>query len=533
MSKTAQEAFDGLEPQAWAKTSVADKLALLKQVQKNLKKYAKELGEADAKMKNDLIGESITSVAEGMGTTVMPMAGTLLGIQHLYESLAKGEMPKPKSVTKVDAEVYAVEVFPIYSKDKMVAQKQRGFLHVFGEPHQTNPMDKPAGVIAISGAGNYSSSIEMAMALFLENKVTIHKPHALNEATDAVWEKIFAPLIERKAVAFCDAHDGKAMSALKGLHSIYFTGSTGVAHAIQNQASAPLVSECGGNNPCIIVPGKWSDKDLKRQAIQIVSVGKLNGGAVCGRPQTIITSKNWEQREALLNEIRKVIGEETFACSSHYPGTDKTKAEFLKNQSTAEVLKPESGKHKVSDFVLIPNIKEDDFAVTNEAFCQLLDEIPLDVSTNADEFLTKATDFCNNKLLGSLGCMILIDNDTMKANETRLNQAIAELNYGGISVNDVPPNIWLNAYLTWGGCGETTKNFVSGVGNFGNAFNFDNVKKSVILNDFNATSFELTHRKGTEHLLENVSYFSIDQSWGGFMKLAGQMTMDGFKKKDF
>lgn len=129
--------------------------------------------------------------------------------------------------------------------------------------------------------------------------------------------------------------------------------------------------------------------------------------------------------------------------------------------------------------------------------------------------------------------MILIDNDTMKTNEARLNQAIAELNYGGIAVNDVPANIWLNAYLTWGGCGETTENFVSGVGNFGNAFNFENVKKSVILNDFNATSFELTNKQAYEHLLENVSYFAIDQSWGSFMKLAGQMVLDGFKKKDF
>jgi len=530
---TAQEAFNSLDPLKWTKTSAVERLALLEQVQKNLKHYAKELGEVDAKMKNDLIGENITSTAEGMGTTVMPMAGTLMGIQHLYESLIKGEMPKPLHTEKVDNNLYEIQVFPMHSKDKLSAGKQRGYIHVEGQPKQVNPMDKPAGVIAVSGAGNYSSSIEMAMALFLENKVTIHKPHAINEATDAIWEKIFQPLIDINAVAFCDADQGRQMSALEGLHAIYFTGSTGVAHAIQNQASAPLVSECGGNNPCIIVPGKWSDKDLKRQAIQLASVGKLNGGAVCGRPQTIITSKNWAQREQFLDELRKAIAEETFACSSHYPGVDKTKNAFLEHQSTAEVLKPENGKHNKSDFVLIPNISEEDFAVTNEAFCQIYSEIPLDISTDIDAFLTKATDFCNNKLLGSLGCMVLIDNDTMKANETRLNKAIQELNYGGIAVNDVPPNIWLNAYLTWGGCGETTENFVSGVGNFGNALNFENIKKSVIKNDFNATSFELTNRKRVEHLLENVSYYSIDQSWGHFAKLAGQMMVDNFKGKDF
>ena len=530
---TAQEAYNSLDPQSWANTSVIERLALIEQIQHNLRTYAAELGEIDAKMKNDLIGENITSTAEGMGSTVMPMANTLMGIHKLYESLVEGHMPEPISITEIDNDLFEVQVFPIHAKDKLAAAKQVGFLHIEGKPVQTNPLDKPAGIIAVSGAGNYSSSIEMAMALFLENKAVIHKPHQLNEATDALWEKIFAPLIDVKAVAFCDADQGREMSSLEGLHSIYFTGSTGVAHAIQNSASAPLVSECGGNNPCIIVPGVWSDKDIKRQAVQLASVGKLNGGAVCGRPQTIITSANWGQREQFLNELRKAIAEETFACSSHYPGVDKTKEAFIKNQPSAEILTPENGKHNKSDFVLIPGISESDFAITNEAFCQIYSEIQLDVSTDIDAFLTKATDFCNNKLLGSLGCMILVDNDTMQANKKRVNQAIKELNYGGISVNDVPPNIWLNAYLTWGGCGESTEDFVSGVGNFGNALNFDNIKKSVIINDFSSTSFELTNRKRVEHLLENASYFSIDQSWGHFAKLAGQMMMDNFKRKDF
>ena len=234
-----------------------------------------------------------------------------------------------------------------------------------------------------------------------------------------------------------------------------------------------------------------------------------------------------------MSELRKAITDETFACSSHYPGVDETRKAFLENQATAEILEPENNRRNKSDFVLIPGISEEDFAVSNEAFCQIFSEIPLNTSTETHEFLTKATGFCNNKLLGSLGCMILVDNDTMQKHEPRVHQAIRELNYGGIAVNDVPPNIWLNAYLTWGGCGETTKDFVSGVGNFGNALNFDNIKKSVIINDFNATSFELTNRKRVEHLLENVSYFSIDQSWGHFAKLAGQMMVDNFKGKDF
>ncbi len=531
----AQEAFQHLEPKKWAETSVLEKLTLLEKVQNNLKIYAKELGTEDAKMKNNLIGENVTSVQEGMGTTVMPMANTLMGIHHLYESLMHGDLPEPINIRKLTEKLYEVEVYPRHSKDKLAAGKQKGYLHIEGEPRQVNPLEKPAGIIAVSGAGNYSSSIEMAMALFLENKAVLHKPHKLNEATDRIWEKVFEPLIEVKALAFCDADQGKEMATLEGLHALYFTGSTGVARAIQDAASAPLISECGGNNPCIIVPGEraWTDKEVHHHAIQLASVGKLNGGAVCGRPQTIITSKNWVQREQFLAALRKAIREETFACSSHYPGVEKTKETFLENQTSAEILQPEEGTQAKSDFVLIPGISEDDFAVTNEAFCQVFSEIALDTSNNVDAFLTKATDFCNNRLLGSLGCMILVDESTFESNNARIHKAVKELNYGGITVNTVPPNIWLNAYLTWSGNNETTENLVSGVGNFGNAMNFENVVKSVIIDDFHSTSFELTNRKRVEHMLENVSFFSIDQSWGHFAKLAGQMMVDTFKGKDF
>ena len=294
-----------------------------------------------------------------------------------------------------------------------------------------------------------------------------------------------------------------------------------------------LVSECGGNNPCLIVPGTWTEKEIAHWAIQIASAGKLNGGAVCGRPQTIITSRNWPQREQFLVALRKAIAQDTFGTGTYYPGVDKTKANFLDNQPTAEVLKPENGAHPKSNFVFIPDIANDDFAVSNEAFCQIFSELPLDTANDADDFLTKATAFCNDKLLGTLGCMMLVDNATFTANEERVHRAVIELNYGGIAVNNIPPNIWLNGYLTWGGCGETTENFVSGVGNFGNGLNFENVVKSVIIDDFGAQTFALTNRKQVDHMLVNASKFSVDQSWGHFAKLAGQMVIDGFHGKDF
>nr|MDJ0823501.1 aldehyde dehydrogenase family protein [Paracoccaceae bacterium] len=483
--------------------------------------FAEELGAADAGMKGGQTAPGAVSDAEGIAATVTPMANTLLGIRHLYECLISGAMPAANGSRKIGDDLYEVDVFPILPKDKMLAGQARGYLHVAGTPKQVSPLEKPAGVIAISGAGNYSSSIEMAMALFLENKAVIHKPHQLNEASDAVWAKVFAPLIERRAVAFIGSDQGREMPALEGLNAIYFTGSTGVAHAIQKAASAPLVSECGGNNPCLIVPGSWTEEEMQRWAVQIASVGKLNGGAVCGRPQTIIASKNWPQRDAFLAALRAAIADQTFGTTTYYPGVDKTKEAFLANQSTAEVLTPGGEAHPNAEFVLIPGIKEDDFAVTNEAFYQIFSELPLDTENNADDFLTKAAAFCNDRLLGSLGCMILVDNETFNANEDRIQQAIRALNYGGIAVNNIPPNVWLNAYLTWGGCGERTEDFVSGVGNFGKALNFENIVKSLIIDDFAAQTFAFTDRAQMDHIYEKSAKHAVRQDWTAFAELMG------------
>ena len=68
---TALEAYNYLNPEKWAQTSAVDRLALLEQVQHNMKTYAEELGGADANMKNALIGEELTSLEEGMGATIM------------------------------------------------------------------------------------------------------------------------------------------------------------------------------------------------------------------------------------------------------------------------------------------------------------------------------------------------------------------------------------------------------------------------------------------------------------------------------
>ena len=531
----AKEAIDQLKPDAWAKTPPAERLHLLEQVRENMKEFAAELAASDSKMKNDLMGEELFSDPLSLVATIVPMANTITACIDLYEAILHGHMPEPLKVTKVRDDEFDVQVFPRSAKDKLLNSDSTYHVRVQGEPKQVNPMEKPPGIIAVLGAGNYSSSLEMAKAIFLENCAVVHKPHHLNEATDRVWAKIMKPLVDIGVLSFCEAKHGRELPKDERLSKIYFTGGTSTAEAIMKATDTELVSECGGNNPCILVPGDrpWTDKEIQHQAIQIATMGKLNGGAVCGRPQTIVTSKHWPQREQFLAALEKAIVEDTPAAGTYYPGSDKVRAKFLEAYPDAKVLHPEGGKYKAGNFVLIAGAEKDGFATRNEAFCQIFDEVPLDVPADAAQFLPAAVAFCNTKLLGTLGSCILVDEDTKKAHREVLEQAVTDMEYGAVAVNTMPPFVFLSPYLTWGG-NEEGKTFVSGHGNFGNLLCYENVVKSVIWSKFVSPGHMMnTNKHGFDNLAANMARFSMAPTWINITRMMAGAVTGGLRHKDF
>ncbi len=531
----AKQAVDRLKPEEWAATPALERLHLLEAVRENMKTHADELAAADAVMKNGILGEEIVSLDEGMIATGYAMGNTISATIELYESIVHGELPKPISVTQVKDDRYDIHVFPQHAKDRLLNADRKDVLRVKGEPKQVNPLDKPAGIIAVSGAGNFSSAVEMVKALFWENCAVAHKPHRLNEETDKVWAKVFAPLVEVGALSFCDASEGRALMQDPRLSKIYFTGGTSTAQAIMNATDAEVVSECGGNNPCILVPGDrpWTAKEIQHQAIQIATAAKLNGGAVCGRPQTLVTSEYWPQREAFLDALRKAIVDETPAAGTYYPGADDVMAAFKENHPDAEVLQPEGGKHASGEFLVITGVAEDAYAVTHEAFCQIINEVPLDAPANAENFLPAAVEFCNAKLHGTLGCMILIDEDTKKAHREVLDEAVTDLDYGGIAINTIPPFVFFNPYLTWGG-NEEGKTFVSGLGHFGNLLNYENVEKSIIEANFISPGHMMnTNRADMNAMSRNMAHYAVSPTWMNLTRLMAGAVAGRFRHKDF
>eukprot|EP00977_Amphora_coffeiformis_P010154 scaffold2363_cov159-Amphora_coffeaeformis.AAC.16 len=543
----AKQAVDSVDAEKWAATTVKERLHLLYTVRENMIQHVDELNAAVAKSRNKLGNVRSddphpyngNSVALGSSVT---FANNLATAIDLYESLQKtGQLLQPISVTKVEAaeNLYDAHVFPLTYKESFMFPTQKMILRIAGEepPVVQNPLDKPPGIIAILGAGNTGSSVELIKSLFFDNRVVVHKAHPLNAESDKMWETILKPLYDHKALSTCDPDDGPALCKDARISKVFFTGSCGTAKMIQKNSVSPLIAECGGVNPVVVVPGDkpWTAAELEHQAMHIATIGKYLGGAVCARPQLVVTCKNWPQRQEFLDCMVRALRDGTPGVSSWYPDSENRFAKFQQEHTNSTVIEPESGKHgKQSRVLWIPDVSETDYVCKNEAFCQVFAETALDTNHIASEFLPAASEFCNNKLFGSLCATILVDDATLKSHEQAVSQAITDLRYGSIAINGNAALVWTLAHLVWGGLDTESGPIESGRGNFGNPFGYHNAVKSIVYDKFVTPTHPIQKNNAVfEQTLRGLVTVALQPSWYNHFAFVFKAIYGSFKSKDF
>jgi len=536
----ASTAVASLDKAAWAATKASERLSLLKRIQLNLDEHQETLVAAEALMKNNRMGESMYKSANCKVLAVAPMGNNISGAIQLYSALACGKDFKPTvgKITKVSnstEDLYDIPVAPRNVREKIIYGKRFDRLRVEGVPTQKGPYDKETKLIAILGAGNYSCPIEIIKAAFFDGCVVVHKPHPLNEDCDKVWAKILEPLVAAKALSFCAPDQGPAMTTDSRVDAIYFTGGAESAKAILKCTKAPLVCESGGVNPTLIVPGDrpWTAAELTHHAQQIVSMGKMNGGAICARPQLVVTCKNWSQREDFIRQLEVAIEETTFACGSYYPGSKERMEAFLKAYPNGKLIQPENGAYKNADVLLVTGDKEESYSSQHEAFCQVFTEVPLNTEPNATDFLGYAVKYCNTKVLGTLVAGIILDETTRKNHEQELQLAVTDLKYGTIGVNLLPPHAFTSPYLIWGGH-DDEGTLISGRGHFGNVYGFENADKSILEDAFvSPGQVKYTSKEAIHGLFTSLTNYSVWDSWWNLIRFAVTAIAGTLKSKDW
>lgn len=357
------------------------------------------------------------------------------------------------------------------------------------------------GVGLVLGAGNVTSIpvLDVMYELLAHNRVAILKVNPTQDALVPVFERALAPLIEPGFLRIVRGGGdvGTYLTGHPGIAHVHITGASATFDAIvwgpqsgpgagastrrrrenRPQLKKPITAELGGVSPIIVVPGRWSDADLRFQAEHIATMRLQNSGHNCIAGQVVLIGAEWPQREAFLAALRAAY-EAAPRRPVWYPHSDA-------RLEAAASGYPDAAWCADGTRALVEIAPGDDATAleTTEYFAPVLGVVSL--PGNGQEFLDAAVAHANDKLAGTLGANLLIDPETQAALGDRFERAIAELRYGTVSINSWTAFGFLTATLTWGGFpGATLQNVESGIGVVHNALLLDRVERSVTRGPF-------------------------------------------------
>ncbi|MEU2654533.1 aldehyde dehydrogenase family protein [Streptomyces sp. NPDC007325] len=364
------------------------------------------------------------------------------------------------------------------------------------------------GVGVVLGAGNITSIpiLDVLYELYANNRVVALKLNPVTDGLLDVFSEVLAPLIELGAVRILTggADVGTYLVNHPKVGHVHMTGSatthdaivfgTGTQGAARKKAGTPLLdkpvtSELGGVSPTIVIPGDWSEADLRYQAEHIATQKLHNGGYNCVASQVVVINSEWKQKDRFLTHLRQALSDAP-ARPAYYPGSDDRVKRAVDAYAGARRL--------AGGRVLLTDLDPADPgpALTTEYFGPVLAvlELPGDIGQFLDEAIVTA----NERLTGTLGVNLIAHPRTVDSLGGALDRVIAELRYGTVALNAWTGVGYLTATATWGAYpGHTLDDVQSGIGVVHNALLLDGPERTVVHGPFHPAPRAILYGKAT------------------------------------
>ena len=456
-----------------------------------------------------------------------------------------GAPPSPRMRKRANGQRVA-QVFPLNLRDRLLFTGFRGEVWIEpGKPPTQGAIYRahqkgPGRVALVLGGGNVSSipAMDVLYKLFVEDEVCVLKVNPVNHWIGPVLADAFKPLVDDGFLAIVHgaADVGAHLAQHPAIDTLHVTGSNRTYDAIVwgppeerarrkaegNRANTRRFSaELGCVTPILVVPGPWSEADIRFQARHVAGMVVQNASFNCNAGKVLTLARPWLQREAFLRELRAALASAS-ARTAYYPGARDRWQAFMKAYPQAEVL-GQAPTDDVVPWTFIPDVpaQPGEHALENEAFCGVLAETSLDTKDPA-EFLEKAVDFANERCWGTLSVTVLVHPATMRDHADAFERALERLRYGGIGVNCWSAVVYALGSTTWGAYpGHTPEEIQSGVGVVHNAFLFDHPQKSIVYAPFRIRPAPpwFPDRKGLRELGESMTALEAHPSLGRLLKV--------------
>ncbi len=554
LPSTASEALDVMADRLkgnaakWVAVPIEDRIKLLEQV-------ISDTSEAAAGWVEDALeAKGLTADSPAAGEEWLPGPGFLIRnarllAQTLRDIRQHGAPQLPGKIWQRNDGQTVVDVYPTNNFDKSLLAGVSG--EVWMEPG-VNPgnltasmaeayrpdSSKSVGLCLVLGAGNVASigPMDVLYTLFSENKVALLKMNPVNEYLGPHWARALNSLIEAGFVdiAFGGAEVGAHLTNHDAVDTIHITGSDKTYDSIvfgagedgqKRKASddpindRPITAELGNVSPVIVVPGPWSDGDLRFQAAHIAGSLTNNAGFNCNATRVLITHGQWNLRESLLDALGNALSAVP-SRDPYYPGAEDRWNSFTKRYPDAHIY-GDTGSGCVPWTVIsdIDPSNQSELAFNTESFNGIMSEVALTSSRDVSAFLDDAVEFCNDTVWGSLNATILIHPKSLRDPEVveALDRAVANLKYGSIGVNVWAALSYAFVSTTWGAYpGHPRTDIRSGNGVVHNTFLFDHPQKSVLRGPFRAVPKPFWHagHKTANDISRKMTYFEADPSVG-------------------
>jgi acyl-CoA reductase-like NAD-dependent aldehyde dehydrogenase len=483
---------------AWGKLPIKERLRFLQKCLDRTAVLAQKWGDAVSRATG--IDPSHPLSGDGMLSAPYPV---MRNLRQLIRALEAGGQPRPMKWMKKNGQDVA-RVYPMDTIEKVLFANTT--IDVWIEPGKPptqgriyREKDTSARVGLVLAAGNVGSigPTDILYKLFVENEVVITKMNPVNEYNGEYINEAFKPLVDAGyfAVVYGGAEVGQYLCSHELVETIHITGSDRTFDAIvwgatpeeqkkNKEAGTPIntreiTSELGCVSPVFVVPGEWSEKELAHQAEQVASTMTHSASFACAAGKVLLLAKGWPQKEEFLEKFHEIL----YAADqrkAYYPGAQERYDQFLENYPQAKAFGERTAD--IIPWTIIPGVKpsKEEYALSTEAFCGLVAEVELDVTT-AEDFLNESLRVANEECWGSLSCSLVIDPRTEKANQETFDHFIANLRYGGIAINAWGGTIFGMMNPTWGAHpGNTMEDIRSGMGTVHNTFLFDHPQKSVL-----------------------------------------------------
>jgi aldehyde dehydrogenase (NAD(P)+) len=357
--------------------------------------------------------------------------------------------------------------------------------------------ENPEGsVCAILGAGNVAAipPTDAIYKLFAEGRVCVLKMNPVNEYLGPFLERALRPLTQNGflRIVYGGGEEGAHLVGHAGVDDVHITGSANTFDAVvwgppgpererRKLEHRPLLkktisSELGNVSPVIVVPGVYSERQLRFQARAVVSSVVNNASFNCNASKMLVVSRDWPQRELFGHLLVETLAEAA-PRKAYYPGARQRYEELLAGHDARKVGREQP---ETLAWAFVPDLDpaaSSEKLFATEPFCGILSETALP-GGDPQAFLQAATSFCNDRLWGTLSAEIV----TVKSPELApaLETAVRELRYGTVAFNVWPAISYAVMTPPWGGHPSATpEDIQSGLGWVHNTYLLDGVDKAI------------------------------------------------------